>query len=222
MDRPGHGLERRQGQGARVDRHQGGQGGREGSGVGEAHAVDHRHRRRGARRVPRRRRRDRRRRTRSRRCRSSIRETLEFEVQRRRPRLDRRPRRPGDPAAVAREDVAADAGVSRQELLRHRRHLDVRARAELLPARLRHGAGLHRGDARSRDRPERHQGAERRAGARSSRSTPTTAGRRVDDFVGLRRDRVVAQSKIRRPDEKDYRGGYEAEGYAAEETGIKR
>jgi dihydropyrimidine dehydrogenase (NAD+) subunit PreA len=34
------------------------------------------------------------------------------------------------------------------------------------------------------------------------------------DFVGLRRDRVVAQSKIRRPTEKDYRGGYEAEGYA--------
>src|SRR6185312_8667363 len=37
---------------------------------------------------------------------------------------------------------------------------------------------------------------------------------RVADFVGLCRDRVVAQSKIRRPDEKDYRGGYEAEGYA--------
>jgi dihydropyrimidine dehydrogenase (NAD+) subunit PreA len=36
----------------------------------------------------------------------------------------------------------------------------------------------------------------------------------VDDFRGLRRSRVVAQSKIRRPDEKDYRGGYEAEGYA--------
>ncbi|HEY7290668.1 MAG TPA: hypothetical protein VH583_12605 [Vicinamibacterales bacterium] len=34
------------------------------------------------------------------------------------------------------------------------------------------------------------------------------------DFVGLRRDRVVAQSKIRRPDERDYRGGYDAEGYA--------
>ena len=33
-------------------------------------------------------------------------------------------------------------------------------------------------------------------------------------FVGLRRDRVVAQSKIRRAGEKDYRGGYEAEGYA--------
>jgi dihydropyrimidine dehydrogenase (NAD+) subunit PreA len=39
---------------------------------------------------------------------------------------------------------------------------------------------------------------------------------RVDDFVGIRRDRVVAQSKIRRPDEKDYRGGYEAEGYAVD------
>jgi dihydropyrimidine dehydrogenase (NAD+) subunit PreA len=38
---------------------------------------------------------------------------------------------------------------------------------------------------------------------------------RVDDFVGLRRDRVVAQSRIRRPDEKAYHGGHEtAEGYA--------
>jgi dihydroorotate dehydrogenase len=37
---------------------------------------------------------------------------------------------------------------------------------------------------------------------------------RVDDFVGLRRDRVVPQSKIRRADEKDYRGGYDIEGYA--------
>src|SRR5437764_5623076 len=36
----------------------------------------------------------------------------------------------------------------------------------------------------------------------------------VDDFIGLHRDRVVAQSKIRRPDEKEYRGGYEREGYA--------
>jgi dihydropyrimidine dehydrogenase (NAD+) subunit PreA len=40
----------------------------------------------------------------------------------------------------------------------------------------------------------------------------------VGDFVGLRRDRVVAQSKIRRPDEKDYRGGYDAEGYAESVT----
>jgi dihydroorotate dehydrogenase len=38
--------------------------------------------------------------------------------------------------------------------------------------------------------------------------------RGVRDIVGLRRDRIVAQSKIRRPDEKEYRGGYDAEGYA--------
>ncbi len=37
----------------------------------------------------------------------------------------------------------------------------------------------------------------------------------LNDFVGLRRGRVVLQSKIRRPDEKDYRGGYDAEGYAS-------
>ena len=37
---------------------------------------------------------------------------------------------------------------------------------------------------------------------------------RLADFVGLRRDRVVSQSKIRRADEKDYRGGYEREGYS--------
>jgi dihydropyrimidine dehydrogenase (NAD+) subunit PreA len=36
----------------------------------------------------------------------------------------------------------------------------------------------------------------------------------VDDFRGLRRDRVVAHSQIRRPEDKDYHGGYEAEGYA--------
>jgi hypothetical protein len=40
----------------------------------------------------------------------------------------------------------------------------------------------------------------------------------VNDFTGLRRDRVVAQSKIRRPDERDYRGGYDAEGYAEPAT----
>jgi dihydropyrimidine dehydrogenase (NAD+) subunit PreA len=36
----------------------------------------------------------------------------------------------------------------------------------------------------------------------------------VDDFRGLRRDRIVSHSQIRRPDSKDYHGGYEAEGYA--------
>lgn len=39
----------------------------------------------------------------------------------------------------------------------------------------------------------------------------------VEDFRGLRRERVVAQSKIKRPDEVDYQGGYEAEGYAEPE-----
>ena len=36
----------------------------------------------------------------------------------------------------------------------------------------------------------------------------------LDDFRGIRRDRVVAHSRIRRPDAKAYHGGYEAEGYA--------
>ncbi len=41
---------------------------------------------------------------------------------------------------------------------------------------------------------------------------------RVDDFIGIRRDRVVAQSQIRRPDEKEYHGGHDAtEGYAVPE-----
>src|SRR5437764_1994526 len=41
---------------------------------------------------------------------------------------------------------------------------------------------------------------------------------RVDDFAGIRRDRVVAQSRIRRPDEKEYYGGHDsAEGYATPE-----
>jgi dihydroorotate dehydrogenase len=45
---------------------------------------------------------------------------------------------------------------------------------------------------------------------------------RVDDFVGARRDRVVAQSRIRRPDEKEYHGGHDAEGYASlEEIALK-
>jgi dihydroorotate dehydrogenase len=38
----------------------------------------------------------------------------------------------------------------------------------------------------------------------------------LDDFRGIRRDRVVLQSEIRRPDASDYQGGYEhVEGYAA-------
>jgi dihydropyrimidine dehydrogenase (NAD+) subunit PreA len=37
---------------------------------------------------------------------------------------------------------------------------------------------------------------------------------RLEDFRGLRRDRVVPHSQIKRPDAADYHGGYEAEGYA--------
>jgi dihydroorotate dehydrogenase len=40
--------------------------------------------------------------------------------------------------------------------------------------------------------------------------------RSVEDFRGIRRDRVVLQSQIRRPDASTYQGGYEpVEGYAA-------
>ena len=40
--------------------------------------------------------------------------------------------------------------------------------------------------------------------------------RSIEDFRGIRRDRVVLQSEIRRPDASDYEGGYEhVEGYAA-------
>ena len=40
----------------------------------------------------------------------------------------------------------------------------------------------------------------------------------LDDFRGIRRDRVVLQSEIRRPDASDYQGGHEpVEGYAAPE-----
>ena len=44
----------------------------------------------------------------------------------------------------------------------------------------------------------------------------------LDDFRGIRRDRVVTHSKIRRPDAKAYYGGYEAEGYAAAEATSER
>jgi hypothetical protein len=41
----------------------------------------------------------------------------------------------------------------------------------------------------------------------------------VESFRGLRRDRIVAQSEIRRPDAAGYHSGYEVtEGYAGVET----
>ena len=40
---------------------------------------------------------------------------------------------------------------------------------------------------------------------------------RLEDFRGLRRDRIVSHSKIRRPEDSDYAGGYDAEGYSEPE-----
>jgi len=43
----------------------------------------------------------------------------------------------------------------------------------------------------------------------------------VEDFRGARRDRVVLQSQIRRPEGDAYQGGYEpVEGYASPEPGV--
>ena len=36
----------------------------------------------------------------------------------------------------------------------------------------------------------------------------------LEDFRGMRREKVVMHSKIRRPEGKDYHGGHDAEGYA--------
>ena len=120
--------------------------------------------------------------------------------QRRRPRVDRRPGRPGDSAAVAREDLGAHAGVSRQELFGNRRDLDLRARAELLPARLRHRAGLHGGHARSRDRAERDPRAESGAGAlpREARGQRLDAPRRLRRPAPRPRRGPVAHPAARR------------------------
>jgi dihydropyrimidine dehydrogenase (NAD+) subunit PreA len=38
---------------------------------------------------------------------------------------------------------------------------------------------------------------------------------RLEDFRGIRRDRVVPHSQIKRPEKSEYYGGYEAEGYAS-------
>jgi dihydropyrimidine dehydrogenase (NAD+) subunit PreA len=44
----------------------------------------------------------------------------------------------------------------------------------------------------------------------------------LEDFRGIRRDRIVPHAQIRRPDEKDYHGGYEAEGYATPAPAVGR
>ena len=43
----------------------------------------------------------------------------------------------------------------------------------------------------------------------------------VEDFRGIRRDRIVLQSDIRRPEASDYHSGYEnVEGYAAPQPEV--
>src|SRR5437762_3274056 len=151
-----HGLEHRKGRGAHLGRHAGRQGGRAGAGLGEADPFDDRHRRRGARRVPRRRRCD------------LLLQHVHFAAgdrprdagvrdERRRAGLDRRPRRSGDPAPLAGEDGPDDERVPGRGVFGDRRDRGVSPRAELLPARLRDGPGLHRRDARPRGRPQRRQ-----------------------------------------------------------------
>ena len=45
----------------------------------------------------------------------------------------------------------------------------------------------------------------------------------LDDFRGLRRDRIVAHSDIKRPEAKEYHGGHDApEGYAAADAAVKQ
>jgi dihydroorotate dehydrogenase len=45
--------------------------------------------------------------------------------------------------------------------------------------------------------------------------------KRVEDFRGIRRDRIVLQSEIRRPDSSEYHSGYETvEGYAAPQPEV--
>jgi dihydropyrimidine dehydrogenase (NAD+) subunit PreA len=46
--------------------------------------------------------------------------------------------------------------------------------------------------------------------------------RSLEDFRGIRRDRVVSHSQIKRPEEKEYHGGYEAEGYAQAAIAVDR
>jgi dihydroorotate dehydrogenase len=109
-----------------------------------------------------------------------------------------------------------------QGVLGHRRHFDLRARALNLLL----GAGTVQVCTAAMLDHAIGPNVIRELNEGLTRFIEKSAGKgwtRVDDFVGLRRDRVVAHSKIRRPTEKDYRGGYEGEGYAApEEASVKR
>ena len=65
--------------------------------------------------------------------------------------------------------------------------------------------------------------AERRIVGQLAQPADQRGALRVEDRILLgRRDRVVQHSRIRRPDSKDYHGGYDAEGYAAAEAAAER
>ena len=114
-------------------------------------------------------------------------------------RLLRRPRRTGDPSAVDGEDGAADEGVPRQAQFSGIGGIvHLRARAQLLPPRLRNGAGLHGGDARSRHRTERHQGADQRHDRVHGASRGCAIARRLPRPAP--RPRSSPHSQIKRPD----------------------
>ena len=197
-----------------------GQGSGEDSGLGEADAVDDRHRRRGARRVSRRRRRhrlvehvhvaaaDRRR-------------DARLRSARRRLRLHRRPRRSGDPAAVAarrcrssrrRSRTSSFSGIGGISTFEHALNyflLGCGTVQVCTAAMLDHAIGpnviseLNAGP-----------GALPREACRSRLDKAST----ISSACG-----ATASSRSRRsagPDEKDYRGGYEAEGYAEPVTDV--
>ncbi len=97
----------------------------------------------------------------------------------------------------------------------------MHARNQLLYAGLRNGSSLHVGDAR----PCRRSNIVKRLNEQYQsflEKHEADGWNSLEDFRGSRRDRVVSQSKIRRPDSSDYNAGYEAvEGYAAPAEGER-
>ena len=216
----GHGLEHRQGPGAVLVRHPGGEGGREGARCGRSSrpppATSRWRRARSSAAAPT----PSSRRTPSRRCPLIDPETLEFEMN-----VDGLVSSGGlgGPAilplslakmsqmtrAFPEKSFSGIGGIA-----------DFRARAQLLPARLRHGAGVHRGDARPRGRPDRDQAPASRLPRRSSRRTPTGLARPRGLPRPAPRARGAPTRRSSGPEPSDYQGGYEAqEGYARQRGG---
>ena len=164
-----------------------------------------------------------RRRTRFRRSRSFDPETLDFEMN-----VDWLLRPPAASAArrSCRSSLAKMAQMTlrllpRQVLLRHRRHLGLLARAQLLPPRVRHGAGVHGRDAGPRDRPERDQDAPRQGMAEfleknADKRRPLAGG--LPRPAPRSRRRAVADPPAGR--RRSTTAGTRREGYAAPEVTL--